>query len=658
VTRQETEPIFALDIGTRTIIGILAEAGDDGIRILHQAVVEHEDRAMYDGQIHDIPKVARAVAAVRERLEKASGLTLRKAAVAAAGRSLRTQFARAEREIDPDTEIDQNILRTLELMVLHQAHAKLEQDAAEREHLFCVGYSPVRYHLDGLQLANLLGHRGRHIAVEAIVTFLPASVVNGLLSVLHRVDLEPANLTLEPIAALDVAIPPDVRLLNLALVDIGAGTSDIALTRDGTILAYGMVPVAGDEITEAIIQACLVDFATAEKIKRSIAASEEVSYTNILGITETIGREELLETLAPVIDGLARDIAAAIRALNGDEPPRSIILIGGGAQVPTLPDRLAQHLGLAAGRVVVRGRDMLRAVEIPQDDPLAGPQGVTVCGIASVTARQMGHVFVTIRVNGSDYRIFDSKAITVSYVLGLIGFDPRQLFGRNGRDLTFTLNGRKEIRRGGLCRPARILVNGERANLQTPLRDGDEVTVTPAEDGSDAVAKVADYLRPGIACTLNGDRVVLDPVCTLNEHTVSPETEIRDGDVLHISYPSTVADLARLKHLDTDTTVLEVNGRAVSPDYVIQPGDTVVSRPVPSADPPAADSGTPIRVTVNGEEISLTGVTDPIFIDIFGFIEVTPENRRRRPVLLLNGEPAPYTQPLKDGDEIRILWEE
>lgn len=59
-------------------------------------------------------------------------------------------------------------------------------------------------------------------------------------------------LTLEPIAAIQVLIPKSMRRLNVALVDIGAGTSDIAITNEGTVTAYGMVPKAGDEITESV----------------------------------------------------------------------------------------------------------------------------------------------------------------------------------------------------------------------------------------------------------------------------------------------------------------------------------------------------------------------------------------------------------------------
>ena len=72
-----------------------------------------------------------------------------------------------------------------------------------------------------------------------LATFLPQMVIEGLYSVISKAGLE-ANITLEPIAAINVAIKEELRLLNLVLVDIGAGTSDIAITRDGKIMAYAM----------------------------------------------------------------------------------------------------------------------------------------------------------------------------------------------------------------------------------------------------------------------------------------------------------------------------------------------------------------------------------------------------------------------------------
>ena len=110
---------------------------------------------------------------------------------------------------------------------------------------FCVGYSIVDYQLENQVIGNLVGQIGAEIAVEVVATFLPRVVVDSLFSSLKRADLSVQSLTLEPIAAISIAIPPNMRLLNLALVDIGAGTSDIALVRDGNIYGYAMVPLGG-----------------------------------------------------------------------------------------------------------------------------------------------------------------------------------------------------------------------------------------------------------------------------------------------------------------------------------------------------------------------------------------------------------------------------
>lgn len=101
--------------------------------------------------------------------------------------------------------------------------------------------------------------------------------MDGLYAAVGMAGLTVANMTLEPIAAINVAIPENYRLLNIALVDIGAGTSDISVTRDGSIIAYGMIPLAGDEITELIVQSYLVDFNTAEQIKLSSGMDDQVT---------------------------------------------------------------------------------------------------------------------------------------------------------------------------------------------------------------------------------------------------------------------------------------------------------------------------------------------------------------------------------------------
>ena len=85
-----------------------------------------------------------------------------------------------------------------------------------------MGYSVVKYYLNGDVFSNLEGHKAEVVSADIIVTFLPEDVVDGLYSAVGLAGLKVASLTLEPIAAINVAIPETFRMLNIALVDVGA----------------------------------------------------------------------------------------------------------------------------------------------------------------------------------------------------------------------------------------------------------------------------------------------------------------------------------------------------------------------------------------------------------------------------------------------------
>ncbi len=144
---QPENTIFALDIGTRTVIGIVAGVEGANLKILAQSITEHESRAVFDGQIHDIFKVAQAVKKVKTDLEEKTGFRLAKVAIAAAGRSLKTRFARVDQEIGDDIEIDPVICRGLEMDAVKEAHRQLREEKgdSQEEEFFCVGYTVVKY---------------------------------------------------------------------------------------------------------------------------------------------------------------------------------------------------------------------------------------------------------------------------------------------------------------------------------------------------------------------------------------------------------------------------------------------------------------------------------------------------------------------------------
>ena len=155
---------------------------------------------------------------------------------------------------------------------------------------------------------------------------------------------------------MNAAIPAELRLLNLALVDIGAGTTDIAICRDGSVVGYTMATVAGDEITEAIMKSFLVDFKTAEQVKRDMAGDEMIRCRNILGQEVRISGDEVSAVIQEPMGRLAQAIAKQVAEVNGGAPS-ALFLAGGGSKLAGLREKTAQALEMDEKRVAIAGKD-------------------------------------------------------------------------------------------------------------------------------------------------------------------------------------------------------------------------------------------------------------------------------------------------------------
>ena len=531
-----SEIIFSLDIGTRSIIGTVGVLQGKKFHVVQEAYVEHEERAMIDGQIHDISLVAAGVNKLKKQLEKKLKFKLERVAIAAAGRFLRTTVAKANIMIDEDKEIDRELIRSLELTAVKMAEDEVNRDTQGK--LYCVGYSVRNYYLNGYVIQNLLSHKGESAGAEIIATFLPRSVVDSLYAVMERVGLEVSSLTLEPIAAMEAAIPPNLRLLNLALVDIGAGTSDIAISSKDTITAYGMVSVAGDEVTEAIAQNYLVDFNTAERMKRECAEKEEIVYTDILGLENHVSREEILKVISPTVRKACEEIGNKIIELNGGKSPNAVFLVGGGAHTPMLLEFLAQKLNLPPQRVAIKERETIENCVCPAKYKL-GSIGVTVLGIALVSIKKMGQDFIDVTINNTVVSLFNYNKHTVMDVILQAGINPKVLIGKNGKNVKFTLNGTRRIAFGGMAESASIKVNSQKASVDTPVKEGDIIELKYAKDGENAEPKVLDYASSytAIGCYYNDKLINMEPIAIINGQRVPFDTVIEDNDNVEIIYP-------------------------------------------------------------------------------------------------------------------------
>jgi cell division protein FtsA len=544
------EKIVAFDIGTRSVVGIILEKHGEKFDVIDLVSIEHGERSMLDGQIHDVLAVSKTIQEVKLALEEKHG-PIKKVSIAAAGRTLKTQHASFKKEILQNPLTTEDDILHLELSAVQQAQMNLAAELQDNDNTnyYCAGYSVLRYKLDGIEIGSLIDQQGQEVEVEIIATFLPKVVVESLISALQRANLEMDALTLEPIAAINVLIPQSMRRLNVALVDIGAGTSDIAITNYGTVIGYGMVPIAGDEITEAISNHYLLDFPLAEEVKRKVTLHRQATALDILGNELSITYEEMAENISPAIDLLANRICEAILQLN-HKAPQAVMLVGGGSLTPELNKRIANLLRLPENRVAIRGTDAIQSLNKSSILP-EGPAFVTPIGIA-IAAKQSPIHYVTIRVNNRPIRLFELKELTIGDGLLASGININKLYGKPGMAIMVTLNGKTITIPGTLGDPPTIMKNGLKASLNDSIQTGDEVIVEQGQDGSSPLITVDELLGniKSMNITLNGEALVLEQEVNINGKIVDGKKVLQDGD--SISYTSAYTVESILKRLKLD----------------------------------------------------------------------------------------------------------
>lgn len=559
--------VFGLDIGTRNVVGTVGYQTDDKeFVVTAQYVREHETRAMLDGQIHDIGRVAKTIKEVKDELEKQTGQPLEEVCIAAAGRVLKTVTTHVEYEYAQESVVTGEDVHTLDLLGIEKAQEALKEVNDTSYKFYCVGYSTVKFFLNDEVFISLEGHKANKIGEDIIVTFLPEDVVDGLYAAVGQAGLSVANMTLEPIAAINVAIPENYRMLNIALVDVGAGTSDISITRDGSIIAYGMIPHAGDELTEVIVQHFLVDFNMAESIKLQSTTSDTVTYKDIMSIEHTIPAQDVWDVAAPVVDNIAQEVSTKIRELNGDKTVSACFVVGGGGKIHGFTEKLAEDLDLPEERVALRGEEVLGDVTFEQEDIKKDPLLVTPIGICLNYYDQRNN-FIMVRFNGERIKLYDNNRLTIVDAALQAGFPNDELFPKRGTPINFTVNGVARLVRGEAGEGAVVTMNGKPASINTPLEPNSEIIIEPSTAGEAAEYKISqldEYNHSVITFIINGRKVSCPRFVQVNGRLEPEDYSIRENDVIETRNYYTVRQIAQFMDLviDTDQMIFVNNEEA------------------------------------------------------------------------------------------------
>lgn len=705
--------VFALDIGTRTVVGVIGEYINEKFCLRDYISVPHPKRAMTDGQVEDIKQVAKVVAQVKAALEEKNGIELTRVSIAAAGRALRTMHTTMDFDISEKEYITDDMVKTMEVETIQKAKAELDASSKNRSSFYCVGHSVVTYRLDEYKMMSLEGHKGSTAQVDLIAAFLPSAVVEGLYAVMDMNGLEVTSLTLEPIAAMNVIVPPEIRLINIALVDIGAGTSDIAVAKDGSVYAYAMATIAGDEITEEIIREYLVDFNTAETMKQKCTegGDEEIEYRDILGIPHKCTASEIYKKITPSVETLAETICSAILDVNSG-PPAAVFLVGGGCLIDGLPSLVAQKLKLDEARVAIGGGDFLKNVD--ENGANLGAEYVTPVGIAVTSVLEQGYDFSVITVNDKKVRAFDTKKLTVFDVLTLAGYKSTDVMGRSGRSLVYSLNGKRTVLKGGNQTAAEVYLNDKPASVVSPVTQGDRIRFVPAKSGENASATLVGVINYGKSVSgtveFGGKKHELGVRVFVNGKPKDKTYEIQPMDSIETDGIVTLGDLIDNLGIELVDVEYFVNGVLADESYVLSDGDVVTTgadmaepaeyeeptyaqlyeeeeeeeayipapapaftpspaqtfAPAPAFTPAPAPVSAPVqndvpadsdgmRVALNGRYVTLPKNNSGMLLELLSFageIDLTAPNTEL--VLEVNGQSANFSSPIKDGDSVII----
>ena len=643
-----SDMIYALDIGTRSIIGVVGRAEDDRFHVLAIEKQEHSKRAMMDGQIEDIDQVARVVKDVTARLEQRLECKLRRVCIAAAGRALRTEKGHFSMELPKVRRISDELIGQLEAGAVSAAETALHTAVERQDRFFLVGYTVSRYLLDGYPMSTLRGHNGQKLEADGVATFLPAEGVVRLYSDMKAVGLEVASLTLEPIAAINATIPRDLRLLNLVMVDIGAGTSDIAVCRDGSVVGYTMATVAGDEITESIMRTYLVDFSTAERIKADAGSRAAIYFTDILGLEQELDPQELAGVLKEPIRELAEELGRRIKDLNGG-PPSAVFLAGGGSKLGGLRQAISAALEMDERRVAIAGNNF-KLSAFADDEDLNDPEYATPLGIAVSAGLGLISDSYRLTLNGQPAKLFRSGTLTALDLLLMNGYVYNDLIGRTGQSLVINLDGKRTLFRGEPATPSVLKINGEEKPASTVIQSGDVIDFTPARAGVSAVRTLEELLGADGAA-----EALVNGLPAAPDRLLQTGDEVRTHAVVPVAMPQ-----AAPGNVEVPFTADAGHPEPPVEHEELMPEQGAVT---PAASDKQESMGVPggqRMFFLNGRALVMPAKpnNEPYYLmDMLDCSGIDFEHLEKRVILQVNGAEGQFTQILQDGDAVVIRTE-
>jgi cell division protein FtsA len=249
----------ALEIGTHKVCVVVAEAyRDKGLKIL--GIGQASSRGVRKGEIVDFGIVQTCLNDALVRAEERSNVMIRSVVLGVAGGHIEAVDHVGSYEL-PEGQ--------LEITEADVREAKESGRLVNLPNSNVVLHSVLRQYIVDGQAGVLqpIGREGRHLQAEYHIVHAIRSRIQNSIKCVREIPLEVEDLVFNPIAAAQVVLSRDAKREGVLMIDIGAGTSDFILYRDGMIAAVGSIPVAGEHISQDIASAFQISYQQAEKLK-------------------------------------------------------------------------------------------------------------------------------------------------------------------------------------------------------------------------------------------------------------------------------------------------------------------------------------------------------------------------------------------------------
>lgn len=390
-TSKQDPYIVSLDIGTEYVKALIGEVKGDQVEIIGAAKQRQRLTDMAGGAVTDIAGVVDNCDKALRSAEKMSGVVARNTVIGIAGElvkgmSTTVSYRRARPEVQIDIVELKDIIERVQRTAFDKVRSQLSWETGNNDmQVKLVNAAVVDVTIDGYRVTNPIGFQGQDVSIAVFTAFAPMVHLGALQSVARDLDLNLINIAAEPFAVAKSVGADDSTEFSAIFIDIGGGTSDIAVVNNGGVVGTKMFAIGGRSFTKRIAQSLSISFEEAEKLKLGHSAGS-------LAKTEESAVADALETDVEVwLSGVELSLSEFDEL---DHLPNRILLCGGGSGLPEIKKILQtewyKDLPFARKPKIdfVAPADVNRVLD--HTGRLTSPQDITPMGLANLALDIVG----------------------------------------------------------------------------------------------------------------------------------------------------------------------------------------------------------------------------------------------------------------------------